>query len=239
MSNGPDSLAALPGFRLSELALRRLQQYRDALAGAPFNLTSLRDREPQALERRHLAESLAFGQLLARRGLLTPGVRLLDLGAGAGLPGIPLKIAWPDIDLTLLESVGKKCRFLEDVVRRLGLEAKVVEARAEDAGRDPRYREAFDLVVARAVAPLPVLLEYSLPLLRVGGQLAAIKGSAALREVEDSGAALAALGGRLVDIDVFRAPGGMELRAVLVGKDFPTPERYPRRAGIPAKRPIQ
>jgi len=227
------------GLALPDPALDRLRQYRDALAAAPFNLTSLRDRGPREVERRHLAESLAFGRLLARHGLLAPGVRLLDLGAGAGLPGIPLKIAWPEVELTLLESTGKKCRFLEDVSRRLGLQARVVEARAEDAGRDPRYREAFDVVVARAVAPLPVLLEYSLPLLRVGGQLAAIKGSAALEEVDASGPALAALGGRLVDVAAFRAPGGLEMRAVLVAKESPTPGRYPRRAGIPAKRPVR
>jgi 16S rRNA (guanine527-N7)-methyltransferase len=224
---------------LDDAQVARLAAYRDRLATAGFNLTSLRDRDPEALVRRHIGESLAFGQLLARRGLLAGAVRVLDIGAGAGLPGLPLRIAWPDIRLTLLESVGKKCRFIQDVASQLGLDGvDVLEGRAEDYGRLPEHREAYDLVVARAVAPLPVLLEYALPFLRVGGRLAAPKGSAALNEIDASKAALHELGGRLEDAPQLLPPDGTAQTVVIVIKDARTPGRYPRRAGIPSKRPL-
>ncbi len=224
---------------LDAAALDRLAAYRDLLATAGFNLTSLRDRDPEALVRRHIAESLAFGRLLDRRGLLDGSVRVLDIGAGAGLPGIPLKIAWPSIQLTLLESVGKKCRFMQDAAAQLGLDnVDVLEGRAEDFARDPGLRETFDLVVARAVAPLPVLLEYALPYLRLGGTLAAPKGSAAISEIDAAQPALQELGAHLQDAPQLRPPDGIPLTVVIVVKDAPTSGRYPRRAGIPSKRPL-
>jgi 16S rRNA (guanine527-N7)-methyltransferase len=227
------------GLTLTPEQLERLRVYRDLLdvSSREFNLTSLRDAE--LIERRHIIESLAYGVLLQRNGLLEGSPRVVDIGTGAGLPGLPLRIVWPDIDLVLLESVGKKCRFLEDVVDRLGLaRVEVVEGRAEDFGQDPARREAFDLVVARAVAPLPVLLEYALPLLRTGGHLAATKGSAAISEIDASTNALEALGGRLVDNAPFQPPEGMALTVVIVEKAALTPPQYPRRAGIPTKRPL-
>ena len=227
------------GLTLTPEQLDRLQTYRDLLdvSSREFNLTSLRDAD--LIERRHIVESLAYGALLQRDGLLDGSQRLVDIGTGAGLPGLPLRIVWPDIHLVLLESVGKKCRFLEDVVDRLGLaRVEVVEGRAEDFGREPARREAFDLVVARAVAPLPILLEYAMPLLRVGGHLAATKGSAAISEIDASAGALAALGGRLVDNAPFHPPEGMALTVVIIEKVAATPPQYPRRPGIPTKRPL-
>ena len=238
------------GMPLTDEQMRQLEEYRDLLVTSAneFNLTSLRDAG--SIERRHLAESLAFGLLLARRDLLPPAasrarneslgrVRVLDIGSGAGLPGIPLRIAWPGIRLTLLESVGKKCRFLEQACAALGLrDVEVVEGRAEDLGRDPAHRETYDLVVARAVAPLPVLLEYALPALRTGGRLAAPKGSAALSELDAAASALTVLGGRLDDAPQFQPPGGLRQTVVLVEKVAPTPARFPRRAGMPSKRPL-
>jgi 16S rRNA (guanine527-N7)-methyltransferase len=237
----PDTLeaAARLGLILSSEQLDRLRAYRDLLdaSSRAFNLTSLRDAE--SIERRHIIESLAYGALLERNGLLEDSPRVVDIGTGAGLPGLPLRIVWPEIDLALLESVGKKCRFLEDVVDRLGLSrVEIVEGRAEDFGREAGRREAFDLVVARAVAPLPVLLEYALPLLRTGGHLAATKGSAAISEIDASTTALETLGGRLVDNAPFHPPEGMALTVVIIEKTAPTPPQYPRRAGIPTKRPL-
>ena len=235
------------GLRLSQSQLDALAQFRDRLASSAneFNLTSLRD--PQSIERRHIVESLALGAFLERRGLLpgTPSagavahLRVLDIGTGAGLPGIPLRIAWPSMRLTLLESVGKKCRFLEQTCAALGLEdVDVVEGRAEEVGRDAGHRQAYDLAIARAVAPLPVLLEYALPVLTIGGRLVAPKGSAATSEVTASGPALEALGGRLQEAAPFQPPHGLSQTVVLVEKVAPTPDRYPRRAGIPSKRPL-
>jgi 16S rRNA (guanine527-N7)-methyltransferase len=236
-----DAVAAL-SLQLSEGQVDQLAAFRDLLAVSAneFNLTSLRD--PESIQRRHILESLAFGVFLDERGLMAdaePSRRLLDVGSGAGLPGIPLKVGWPWLQVTLLESVGKKCRFLELACDRLGLAGiEVAEARAEDFGRDPVRRETYNLVVARALAPLPVLLEYTVPALRVGGTLAAIKGSAAPREVKMARTALDALGGRLAGVFPLAPPQGLPQSVVLVEKVAATPDRYPRRPGIPAKRPL-
>ena len=240
----PDTLEAAVsslGIDLTAEQLERLRVYRDLLEATSreFNLTSQSLQSSGQIERRHIIESLAYGTLLQRNHLLDAAPRVVDIGTGAGLPGIPLRIAWPDVDLVLLESVGKKCRFLEDVVEHLNLaRVAVVEARAEDFGRDPARRESFDLVIARAVASLPVLLEYSLPLLRIGGHLAATKGSAAIGEIDASARALEVLGGRFVDNAPFNPPEGTSLTVVIIEKVAPTPAQYPRRAGIPSKRPL-
>lgn len=240
----PDTLEnAARGLNLDLTAeqLARLRAYRDLLAAASreFNLTSQSLQSADQIERRHIVESLAYGALLERNHLLDGAPRVVDIGTGAGLPGIPLRIVWPNIDLVLLESVGKKCRFLEDVVEHLNLaRVEVVEGRAEDFGREPARRETFDLVFARAVASLPVLLEYSLPLLRVGGHLAATKGSAAINEIDASTKALETLGGRLIDNAPLNPPDGAPLTVVIIEKVAQTPAQYPRRAGIPTKRPL-
>lgn len=225
---------------LDEFALRRFEQYRDRLASAAqqFNLTTVRD--PRAIEVRHFLESLALGRLLESEGLLEADTTVLDIGSGAGIPGLPLQIAYPAVRVTLLESLTKRCVFLQEVVDALGLEqTTVADGRAEEFGRDERYREQFDLVVARAVAPMPVLVEYALPFLRLGGRLAATKGSATLRELDESAGALAELGGKHVKTLRFAPPEGMPQSVILVAKVAPTPQRYPRRPGMATKRPIR
>ena len=204
--------------------------------GARYNLTSLRD--PEAIRRRHFDESLALLQAIEAEGAL--GSPAIDVGSGAGFPGIPITIVRPELELTLLEATGKKAAFLEKAVEALGLEGvAVVNARAEDAGRDPAHRERYALAVARAVAPLRVLVELALPLLQVGGHLAAQKGSGAEREVREAAAALDALGGEVVSVRRFDSPGAATQPAlVLVRKVRPTPAQYPRRPGMPAKRPL-
>lgn len=228
------------GISLDETALRRFDQYRDRLVSAAqqFNLTTVRD--PEAIEVRHFLESIAFGRLLESEDLLEASTAVLDIGSGAGLPGLPLQIAYPEVRVTLLESLTKRCVFLQDVVDALQLEqTRVADGRAEEFGRDERYREQFDLVVARAVAPMPVLVEYALPFLRVGGRLAATKGSATLRELDDSAAALTELGGEHLKTLRFEPPEGMPQSVILIAKVAPTPQRFPRRPGMATKRPIR
>ena len=164
----------------------------------------------------------------------------LDIGSGAGFPGLPIKIAHPDLRLTLLESNEKQAAFLERVTAELSLEGvSVVAARAEEAGRLPEHRAAYALVLARAVAPLRVLAELALPFLAIDGVLAAPKGSAAPREVREAQAALEELGGTVEDTVRLKVPAQERAPTLLiVRKTGETPERYPRRPGIPRKRPL-
>ena len=227
------------GLELGDETLRKLERFRDLIfdATARFNLTAVRDRG--GIGRRHIVESLAFAGLLAEHELLHDGTRVLDIGAGAGLPGVPLKIAYPGVKLSLLESNAKKCEFLREAAAALRLDGvEVLEGRAEGLGHKPRQREAYDLVVARAVAPLPVLLEYALPFLREGGHLAASKGSAAPSELAAAANALRVLHGEVSDSLDFSPPEGLAQTVIVVRKIGPTPAAYPRRDGVPAKRPL-
>ncbi len=194
--------------------------------------------DAEGVQRRHFLESLAVLPALGSRGIaLGEGARLIDIGSGGGFPGAPLAIAVPGLRATLLESHGRRAAFLRSLAEALGLadRVRIVQARAEDAARTPEEREAYDVAVARAVAPLPALAELALPFVRVGGALAAIKGSRAPAEVEQSRAALAALGGG----DAELAPlGAGPLSLVVVRKLRATPDRYPRRAGAPRRRPL-
>lgn len=215
-----------------------LASFRDVLLEnrRAAGLTSVID--PVEVDRRHIGESLVLLDALEAAGDVDSPV--IDVGSGGGLPGIPVKIARPDLELTLLEATAKKADFLRMAVERLGLsDVAVVSARAEEAGRDPAHREAYGLALARAVAPLPVLVELALPLLRVGGVLASPKGSRASDEVDAATAALAECGGEVAGVRRLALPwSGTAPTLVIVRKVAPTPERYPRRAGIPGKRPL-
>jgi 16S rRNA (guanine527-N7)-methyltransferase len=164
--------------------------------------------------------------------LLGDARTLVDVGSGGGMPGLPLKIARPDLDVTLVEADRRKAAFLVDACARLGLDVRVVAERAETAGQGP-LRESFDLAVCRALAAMPVLAELCLPLVRVGGRLLAMKG-----RVEDADAALAALGGG--PPATAPAPSAARARGVVVtvAKLAPTPAAYPRRPGLPNRRPL-
>ena len=200
------------------------------------NLTAL--KEPGAIERRHFGESLAV--LKALESLDAFHSPAIDIGSGAGFPGLPIKIVRPDLELTLLEATGKKARFLELVVQSLGLAGvTVVNGRAEDLAHDLEHRGAYALALARAVAPLSALVELALPFLRVGGHLAAAKGSAAPRETREAQNALDICGGRIMAVQPLDVPGpGPIPNLVLVKKVRETPSPYPRRPGTPAKRPL-
>jgi 16S rRNA (guanine527-N7)-methyltransferase len=199
-----------------------------------LNLTAIRD--PQGVRSKHFLDS--FSCVLAWRE--NPPKRLIDVGTGAGFPGIPLKILYPSMQLTLVESVGKKANFCRHIVETLRLEqVQVLTARAEDAGQMPAEREHYDCVVARAVANLPVLAEYLLPLARVGGVMLAQKGQSGPAEAHKAEKAIKLLGGNLRQLIKVELPGVAEERfLVLVDKVAVTPKAYPRKPGIPAKKPL-
>jgi 16S rRNA (guanine527-N7)-methyltransferase len=214
-----------------------------------LNLTAITGYEE--VQRRHFLDSLscllALPATPAAQGLpdVVPlqlgsgSLRLADVGSGAGFPGIPLKIMLPDARVTLIEATAKKTVFLRHVIRLLGLGGiEVLTARAEDVGRMPEHREQYDLVVARAVAPLCVLAEYCLPLCRVRGRVVAQKGSEGAEEAEGAVSAVELLGGTLAGVkpvELEELPGRT---LVVIDKVARTPAEYPRRAGMPSKRPL-
>ncbi len=199
-----------------------------------FNLTAI--REPDQIVVKHFLDSLS---VLTVTGCLD-GQRVVDVGTGAGFPGLALKIACPDMQLTLVESVGKKADFCRHIVEVLGMEkVEVITGRAEEVGRRPGHREAYDWAVARAVARLPILAEYLLPLVQVGGAMLAQKGETGPAEVQTARRALALLGGELERVQPLSLPGITETRyLILIRKRAATPEAYPRRVGVPARRPL-
>ncbi len=199
-----------------------------------FNLTAIRDAE--GIRTKHFLDS--FSCVLAWKE--NPPRRLIDIGTGAGFPGIPLKILYPSMRLTLIESVGKKANFCRHMIETLKLEAvEVVTARAEDVGQMPAHREAYDWAVARSVANLPVLAEYLLPLVQVGGAMLAQKGQSGPAETHKAEKALKILGGRMRQLLPVTLPGVADERyLVVVDKVAATPPQYPRKPGIPAKKPL-
>ncbi len=198
-----------------------------------MNLTAITD--PDAVVERHFLDSLSC--LLAFPEDLPSQPRLIDVGAGAGLPGIPLKLARPEVRLALLEATRKKAAFLVHIVAVLQLsDTAVLAGRAEDLGRDSAYREQFDLATSRAVAEMAVLAEYCLPFLRVGGRLIAPKRTGIENEIAAGRGAIAALGARLGPAIVL--PGDPSRQLVVVDKTAPTPSAYPRRAGLPSRQPL-
>ncbi len=204
---------------------------------ARFNLTAITDREGVLI--RHFLDSLSCLVALPIEALRR-GARVIDIGTGGGFPGIPLRIVCPGIRLTLLEATGKKVRFLRHLSRELDIDdVEILHGRAEELGQAPAHRERYDWALARAVAEMPTLAEYMLPLVRIGGAALAQKGEAAAAEVQRAQPALQALGGqvrRLVPVELL---GLAETRhLVIVDKTAATPKKYPRRPGMPAKRPL-
>ncbi len=222
------------GLPLTSAQLAQFQLYADELAAynAHTNLTAITERG--AVYVRHFLDSLA----LARHWGAAPD-SLIDLGSGAGFPGLPLKLLRPELALTLVDSVGKKTAFLAHVADRLGLEdVRVITARAEELGRDRREREGYAVVTARAVADLRILAEYGLPLLRVGGRLLAPKGAGAEAEAAAASRAIGLLGGALLGVEPVELPGVEPRALVVIAKVARTDPRYPRPVGIPARKPL-
>jgi 16S rRNA (guanine527-N7)-methyltransferase len=226
------------GIELTPRQLEQLAAYRERLLGEATKLGISGIDDPGEVERRHLLESAALLRVLRDAGIALEGAALVDVGSGAGIPGLALQVLEPSLRVTLVESKAKAAGFLEATAAGLGLDGvTIVNARAEVAGRDPAHREQYDLATAKAVAPLPVLLELTLPFVRAGGWLVAPKGSEAQAEAAEAVRALAELGSEprgIVGLPLAEPPQFV----VLVEKTAPTPDRYPRRAGMPAKRPL-
>ena len=223
------------GIELDDRAARRFEQYLDMLTqkNKHMNLTAV--LEPEEAVDRHFLDSLAP----IAQGLIPQGASLVDVGTGAGFPGLALLIARPDIRLTLVDALGKRLTFLQEVLDALDLKANIVHARAEDFSRSAVHREQYDIAAARAVASLSPLMEYLLPCVRVGGLALCWKGPAAVQEAAESERALDLLGGAVRGIVPYEIPDrDWQYSLILVEKQKRTPKTYPRKAGTPTKNPL-
>lgn len=218
---------------LSDIQLHQFSLYADLLIewNQKINLTSI--VEPEEIVVKHFLDSLTLVKCVK-------GEQIADIGTGAGFPGVPLKIFYPDKTFYLIDSLAKRLDFLNDIIQKLDLnKVETVHSRAEDIGRNNQFRSSFDTVVSRAVAKLPVLLEYAIPLLKVGGVFLAAKGSQGEEEIAEAENALLLLGAVIKDIQNFNLGSGAEHRSIIiVEKVKDTPSIYPRKAGTPAKKPL-
>lgn len=223
------------GLKMTAGQARQFQTYLELLLewNEKINLTAITD--PSEVVKKHFLDSLT----LLSQCKIKQGAKLIDVGTGAGFPGIPLKIMRPDLELTLLDGLNKRLVFLGEVCSALGLEARRIHKRAEEAGLDHKMRESFDIVTARAVAPLNVLCEYCLPLVKMKGYFLAMKGPGAREELAEADKALDILGGTDAELLSFSLPDVGERNIVSVQKKAFTPKGYPRHGGTITKHPLK
>ena len=221
---------------LSEQQYAQFARYYELLVSwnEKMNLTAI--TAPQEVAVKHMIDSLTA----YRPELFPAGVRVIDVGTGAGFPGLPLKLFCPQMELVLMDSLQKRVTFLETVVQELGLTGvQCVHARAEEGARNKLYREQFDVAVSRAVARLPILCEYCLPFVKKGGYFLALKGAQYATEATEAARAIKLLGGEAPALRQVQLPGLTDSRAIIeVHKTRPTPRTYPRKAGTPSKQPL-
>ena len=228
------------GIKFNGKQLKQFQTYYEELIewNKKFNLTSITDY--QEVQVKHFLDSLSVTSALTKEELENSNFNIVDIGTGAGFPGVPLKILLREARLVLIESVGKKTTFLRHIVAKLGLDnVEVIQGRAKEIAHSPLYREQFALAVSRAVALLPVLLELALPFCRIDGKFVAQKKGEIGAETNRADKATLTLGGKLgevkrVELEEF----GDERYLIIFDKISPTPEKYPRRPGLARRRPI-
>lgn len=232
-----EAVRSVLGLELTSEQISALSIYEQELLewNQHISLTAIRDAEGVRIK--HFLDSLT---VLLAWDRANPPETLVDIGTGAGFPGLILKLVWPRAKVTLVESVHKKADFCRHIVTRLGLEGvTVLPERAEVVGQEPGHRHNYDLAVARAVARMPILMEYLLPLVRRDGIAMAMKGETAPAETQDAGKAIHILGGKIHKLVKIELPGVVEERfIVVIHKVARTPDEYPRRVGIPAKTPL-
>lgn len=221
--------------KFTEEQLNQFYKYMNLLLewNEKINLTAITD--PNEVILKHFIDSLTINKYIKENSTLA------DVGTGAGFPGIPLKILRPDLKITLVDSLNKRINFLNEVINKLNLvNIETVHSRIEDFGKDKKYRESFDFVTARAVANLAVLSEYLLPIAKVGGQCVCMKGSSVEEELSNGKNAIKVLGGKIKNIDEFVLPDSdMSRNVIIIDKIKNTPNKYPRKAGIPVKEPLK
>ena len=226
------------GLELTPGMVDLFRKYYDALIdwNTRINLTGITG--PEEVQEKHFLDSLTV--CLALPQLMPEGFRLIDVGSGAGFPGIPLKIVFPQIELVLLESTGKKANFINHLVEILSLQkVQIVNARAEDLAQSGGYRESFDVATARALAEMSVLSELTLPFCRIGGCLIAQKKGEITEEIANSVKPISMLGGGHPELKKLHLSYFTDDRClVVVNKIFATPSRFPRRSGMPSKHPL-
>ena len=222
------------GISLDDVALERFDKYAELLVywNERINLTAITD--PDEIIFKHFVDSIAFLKYC------TPeeGASIIDVGTGAGFPGVVLKIVRPDLSITLMDSTKKKLGVIEEILNKIGLSANIVHARAEEAGHDDNFREMYDFATARAVSNLRDLSEYCLPFVKVGGKFVSLKGADAKNELAEAAVAIKTLGGKTTKTDIFELKNCGERAIIQIDKVSATPTKYPRPKGKMQKQPL-
>ena len=223
------------GIDANDIQIKQLLSFMEILldANKKINLTSI--KEPGEFISKHIIDSL----VMLSRDYVFDGVKIMDLGTGGGFPGIPLKILYPEIQLTLVDSVRKKLNFIDLAAKQLNLHVELVHERAENLGKNKKYREKYDIVISRAVANMQVLVELCLPLVKVGGLMISSKGPRYAEELKSTENALNILGSQVKTIKDCIIPfAELERHIIVIEKEKVTPAIYPRKPGMPNKNPL-
>ena len=234
MINALSNALAKKNIVLNDIQKQQFQRYYELLIewNNKMNLTAITEKNEVAIK--HFYDSLT---LLMNVDVIE-GAKVIDVGTGAGFPGIPLKIVRPDIKLTLLDSLNKRLIFLNEVCSSLGIDAEIIHKRAEEGGRDKNLRDKFEIATSRAVANMNTLSEYCMPYVKIGGKFVAMKGKNGTAELEKGIGAVKILGGEKEKVAEFNLPTGDERTVIVINKKFPTPKQYPRQSGKIKSKPL-